>query len=124
MGSAEATCNWVPLSLHQDFSGGIPELVVAHALAWQVPKCCHSLGTLSISRGIGAADMAHDVGGYGWTPLHTPLLLQLDQGVAESSLVCIQEFQCTKLEVTHERQDGFSMMEVRLIDRPQGTPPK
>ena len=60
------------LSLHWGFSGGIPELVVAHAPAWPVPKCCHFRGTLSTSGGIGVVNVAHDVGGCGWTPLHTP----------------------------------------------------
>ena len=75
------------LSLHRGFSGGIPELVVVHVLVWQVPRCCHSLGIPSISGGIGAVDVAHDVGGYRWTPPHTLPYPQLDQGVATGSLV-------------------------------------
>ena len=59
------------LSLRWDFSGDIPELAVAHPLAWQAPKCCHSPGILSTSGHIGAVNMAHDVGGCGWTPLCT-----------------------------------------------------
>ena len=74
------------LSLHRGFSGGIPELVVAHAPAWLVPKCCHSLGILSTSGGIEAVNVAHDVGGCGWIPLCTLLFPQLDQGVATNSL--------------------------------------
>ena len=53
------------LSLHRGFSGGIPELVVAHAPAWQVPKCYHFQDIPSTSGGIGAVDVAHDVGGCG-----------------------------------------------------------
>ena len=53
------------LSLHWDFFGGILELVVVHAPAWLVPKCCHFQGTLSTSGGIGAVDVVHDVGGCG-----------------------------------------------------------
>ena len=112
------------LSLCWDFSGGTPELVVAHVLAWQAPKCCHSLGILSTSGGIGAVDVAHDVGGCGQTPLCTLPFLQLDQGVAESSLVCIQVFPYTMLEVMHETQDESSKTGVRLIDRPWEIPPK
>ena len=70
------------LSLPRGFSGGIPELAVAHAPAWRVPKCYHFQGILSTSGGIGAVDVAHDVGGCGWTPLRILPLLQLDQGVA------------------------------------------
>ena len=75
------------LSLHRGFSGGIPELVVVHAPAWPVPKCCHFQGILSTSGGIGAVDVAHDVSGCGWTPLHTPQCPQSDQGVVKNSLV-------------------------------------
>ena len=82
------------LSLHRGFSGGIPELVVVHALVWLVPKCCHFQGTLSTSGGIGVVDVAHDVSGYGWTPPHTLLYPQLDQEVATDSSVLAQVFQC------------------------------
>ena len=81
------------LLLHRGFSGGIPELVVAHAPAWPVPKCCHFRGTLSTSGGIGVVDMAHDVDGCGWTPLHILPFLQLDQGVAWNSSLRAQGFQ-------------------------------
>ena len=82
------------LSLHRGFSGGIPELVVAHAPAWPVPKCCHFQGILSTSGGIGAVDVAHDVGGCGWIPLRTLPFLQLDQGVAWNNLICARQSQC------------------------------
>ena len=83
------------LSLPRGFFGDIPELVVARALAWPVPKCCHFQGTLSTSGGIGAANMAHDVGDYGWTPLRTLPSLQLDQGVVANNLILAQVSQCT-----------------------------
>ena len=82
------------LSLHRAFSGCIPELVVAHAPAWQVPMCCHSQGSPSTLGGIGAVDVAHDVSGCRWTPLHTLPFLQLGQGVAVNSLILAQVFQC------------------------------
>ena len=75
------------LSLRRGFFGGIPELVVAHTPAWQVPKCCHFPGTLSTSGGTGAVDMAHDVGGCGRIPLRTLPFLQLDWGVAWNNLI-------------------------------------
>ena len=81
------------LSLHRGFSGGTPELAVAHVPVWQAPMCCRSQDSPFTSGGIGAGGMAHDAGGCGWTPLHTVLLLQLDQGVAESSSVLTREFQ-------------------------------
>ena len=82
------------LSLHWGFSGGIPEVVVVHAPVWPVPKCCHFQGIPSTSGGIGAVDMAHDVGGCGWIPLRTLPFLQLDQGVAWNSLIRARQFQC------------------------------
>ena len=84
------------LSLYWGFSGGIPELVVAHAPAWPVPKCCHFQGTLSTSGGIGAVDVAHDVGGCGWIPLRTLPPLQLDQGVAWNNLFRARRSQHTE----------------------------
>ena len=77
---------WGFLSLYWGFSGGIPELVVMHVPVWQAPKCCHSLGILSTSGGIGAVDMARDISGCGQTPLRTLPFPQLDQGVAMNSL--------------------------------------
>ena len=82
------------LLLHRGFSGGIPELAVVHVPAWQVPKCYHFQGILSTSGGIGAVDVAHDVGGYGWIPLGTLPFLQLNQGVAWNSLIRARQFQC------------------------------
>ena len=82
------------LSLHWDFSGGIPKLVVTYAPAWQVPKCCHFLGILSTSGDIRAVDVAHNVSGYGWTPLCTLPFLQLVQGVVANSLILARMFQC------------------------------
>ena len=64
------------LSSPQGFSGGTPELIVAHAPAWQVPMCCHSQDSPSTSGGTGAVDVARDVSGCGWTPLHTLLHFQ------------------------------------------------
>ena len=84
------------LSSLQGFSGGIPELAVVHALAWQVPRCCHSQDSPSTSGDIGAIDVACDISGYGWTPPHILLYLQLDQGVAESSSALAREFLCTE----------------------------
>ena len=84
---------WVLLSLHWGFSGDIPELVVVHVPVWQVPKCCHSLDSLSTSGDTGAVDVAHDVGGYGWTPPCILLHPQLDQGVVANSLVLVPVFQ-------------------------------
>ena len=49
------------LSLHWGFSGDTPELAMAHALAWQAPKYYYSLDILSISGGIGAVNVAHNV---------------------------------------------------------------
>ena len=82
------------LSLLWGFFGGILELVVAHVPAWQVPMCCHSQDSPSTSGGSGAVNVAHDVGGCGWTPLHTLLFPQRDQGVAKNSLALAWEFQC------------------------------
>ena len=91
MGSEGRMLKWFVtgslLSLHRGFFGGIPELAVAHVHAWQAPKCYHSLDTLSISEGIGAVDVARDVGGCEWILLCTPRYPQSDQGVAESNLV-------------------------------------
>ena len=81
------------LSLHRGFFGGIPELVVVHAPAWQAPRCCHSPDTLSTSGGIGAVDVAHDVSGCGWIPLRTLPFLQLGQGVAWNNLICARQSQ-------------------------------
>ena len=84
------------LSLHRGFYGGTPELVVAHAPAWRVPKCYHSQGIPPISGGIGAVGVAHDVGGCGWIPLRILPLLQLDQGVAWNNLIRVRRSQCTE----------------------------
>ena len=81
------------LSLHRGFFGGILKLVMAHALVWPVPKCCHFQGTLSTSGDIGAVDVAHDVGGCRWIPLRTLLSLQLDQGVVWNSLIHARQSQ-------------------------------
>ena len=82
------------LSLCRGFFGGIPELVVVHALAWQAPKCCCFQGILSTLEGIGAVDVARDVGGYGWTPPRTLPYPQLSQEVAMDSSVLAQVCQC------------------------------
>ena len=82
------------LSLHQGFSGGIPKLVVVHAPAWPVPKCCHFQGILSTLGGIGAVDVARDIDGCGWTPLRILPSLQLDQEVAWNNLIRARQSQC------------------------------
>ena len=93
------------------FFGGIPELVVAHALAWQAPKCCCFQDILSTLEDIGAVDVARDVGGCRWTPLHILPFLQLDQEVVMDSSALTRVFQCMGREGMHGTPDESSRKE-------------
>ena len=99
------------LSLCRGFFGCIPELVVAHALAWQAPKCCCFQDILSTLEDIGAVDVARDVGGCRWTPLHILPFLQLDQEVVMDSSALTRVFQCMGREGMHGTPDESSRKE-------------
>ena len=99
------------LSLHQGFSGDTAELAMAHALAWQAPKCCCFQDILSTLEDIGAVDVARDVGGCRWTPLHILPFLQLDQEVVMDSSALTRVFQCMGREGMHGTPDESSRKE-------------
>jgi hypothetical protein len=82
------------LSCQVDGACGIVSPGLGHVIVQRVPRCCHSLDSLSTSGDIAAFCSSQSIGGFWWLPLHILLILLLDLVVVGRSWGCVHLFQC------------------------------
>jgi hypothetical protein len=88
---------------------GIVLPVLGNVLVSQVPKYCHSLGILSISRGIVIVLIIYDISGFGWSQLCIVLCLWQGWVAVGSNWGCVLLSLHMGLGGTHGRLGGYSI---------------